>query len=325
MKAWTRRLRSAALAGVILLTAACSGSHVPAGTSIGAVSPLPPDAAEITAPPQGPAEGSCDVEASLRPISQPKPLAVQPNSPIAAILARGRLRVGVDQNTYLFGFRDPVSGELKGFDIDLAREIARDLFDDPNKIELRTLTAQDRTTALQSKQVDMVVRTFTATCERRRDVDFSTVYYYAQERFLVEKGSGITDRASAGGKRLCVLNGSSSVAAVFALPKRPKVIGVTNWTDCLVALQQGQVDAIFGDEPILYGLMAQDHNLSIVGESLGTGAYAVGLPKGSDQLVRFVNGVLERVRGDGTWQRIYSADLGVIGPPPAPPTPKYNG
>ena len=44
---------------------------------------------------------------------------------MARIVERGRLRVGVDQNTYLFGFRDPHTGDLTGFDIDLAREIAR--------------------------------------------------------------------------------------------------------------------------------------------------------------------------------------------------------
>ncbi|RJO78409.1 glutamate ABC transporter substrate-binding protein [Nocardia panacis] len=311
----------ALLAAALLLTAACAAARVPNIESLAPVAPLPPDAAEIRTPPQGPGEGNCDVEASLSPRRRAGALP-----PALAAIAGRKLRVGVDQNTYLFGFRDPSTAQLAGFDIDLAGEIARDLTGDPNRVELRSVTAQERTQALQNKQVDVVVRTFTATCERRRDLDFSTVYYYAEEKFLVPKGSGIgNDVADIAGKRVCVLNGSSSVAAMFALPRRPVVIGATSWTDCLVALQQGQVEAIFGDVPILAGLVAQDHNLEIVGRSLGTGAYAVGIAKGNEDLVRFVNGVLERVRADGTWQSIYGRHLSALGPPPAPPQPKYSG
>ena len=51
-------------------------------------------------------------------------------STMAKILSRGRLIVGVDQNTYLFGFRNPATGEIEGFDIDIAREVAKAIFGD---------------------------------------------------------------------------------------------------------------------------------------------------------------------------------------------------
>jgi polar amino acid transport system substrate-binding protein len=87
---------------------------------------------------------------------------------MAAIQERGRLIVGVDQNTKPFGFLDPGSVGLQGFDIDLAREIARAIFGDPDRIDLQVVEANQREPALESGQVDLVVRTFSITCKRKR-------------------------------------------------------------------------------------------------------------------------------------------------------------
>ncbi|MFE1591531.1 glutamate ABC transporter substrate-binding protein [Nocardia sp. NPDC058705] len=309
---------------VALLVAGCGDAPEPSAIPATAVAPPLPGAEAITSAPTAEGTGNCDTEATLAPTgAQPRPGAMPSGSAMAAIVANGRLRVGVDQNTYMFGFRNPTTGRLEGFDIDLAREIARDLFGDPDKIELRSVTAADRIPLLQEKKVDMIVRTFSATCERRRDVDFSSVYYRASQRIAAPRGSGITGGAGLAGKRVCVAKGTTAAAPLFDLSPRPEVLGVTNWTDCLVALQQGSVDAISGDEPILAGLVAQDHNLEVVGQPIGAGAYAVGVPRGSDELVRFVNGVLDRTRIDGTWERIYAEHLSTLGPSQGPPRPGY--
>lgn len=317
------RLMPALVVVSALVTACGSGIQAPASTNVAAVNPEP-DLTEITTPPPTESGGNCDSEASLRPGPLPSPGAMPSGSAMAAIVANGKLRVGVDQNTYLFGFRNPGTGQLEGFDIDIAREIALSLFGDPNRIELRSVTAAERISALQNKQVDLIVRTFSATCERRRDVDFSGVYYRATQRILAVRNAGIRTGADLGGKRVCVTRGTTAPAPLFSLPKRPIVLGASNWTDCLAALQQGHVDAISGDEPILVGLVAQDRNLEIVGEVIDTGAYAVGIAQGHPDLVRFVNGVLERIRGDGTWQQLYNARLSALGPSPGPPDLRYQ-
>lgn len=320
-----RRSLLVALGAAVALVAGCADAPEPSTIPATAVAPPLPGAESITSAPTTEGTGTCDTEASLAPTAQPRPGAMPAGSAMAAIVANGRLRVGVDQNTYMFGFRNPSTGRLEGFDIDLAKEIARDLFGDPSKIELRSVTAADRIPLLQDKKVDMIVRTFSATCERRRDVDFSSVYYRAAQRIAAPRGAGITNGAELAGKRVCVAKGTTAAAPLFSLPTPPTVLGVTNWTDCLVALQQGTVDAISGDEPILAGLVAQDHNLEVVGDPIGAGAYAVGVPRGSDELVRFVNGVLERSRNDGTWQRIYSQHLSTLDPPQGQPVPRYVG
>ena len=81
-----------------------------------------------------------------------------------AIQRRGRLIVGVDQSTNLFSFRDPVSGELQGFNVDIAREIARDLVDDPDKVEFRLLSEPERIRRSAESTVDILAKATTITC-----------------------------------------------------------------------------------------------------------------------------------------------------------------
>ena len=108
----------------------------------------PAGAQEITAAPQA-AKADCgDREASLRPGSQPSPGAMPPGSTMAAIQERGRLDRRRRPEHLSFGFRDPGSGRLEGFDIDLAREIARAIFGDPDRIELQVVDARQRESAL---------------------------------------------------------------------------------------------------------------------------------------------------------------------------------
>ncbi len=313
----------------VLAAAGCgSSSTPPPSVTIAPVEVMPSGAQEVTS--TVPAAGSADCvdrEASLRPgPQQPAPGAMPPGSTMAAIAERGRLIVGVDQNTNLFGERNPSTGQLEGFDIDVAREFARAIFGDPDRIDLRVVEAKQRESALQSGEVDLVVRTYSITCERKNFVEFSTTYFTAHQKILVVKGSGIDSAAALSDKRVCAATGTTSLTALLALDSKPTVIAVTSWTDCLVMLQQGQVDAISTDDSVLAGLMEQDpKNLEIVGDSIGDEPYGVGINKEHKDLVRFVNGVLDQMRVDGTWKRLYEARLqSLLGPSPGPPAARYQ-
>ena len=313
------------LLGLVLAMAGCDASSTPPPSVSVAPAPVrPAGAQEITTAPEAGSSDCGDREASLRPTSQPSPGAMPPGSTMAAIEERGRLIVGVDQNTFMFGYRDPSSGQLEGFDIDLAREIARRIFGDPDRIELQVVEAGQRESALQSGQVDLVVRTFSITCERKQKIDFSTTYFYANQRILVRKGSGIASAADLSGKRVCSVSGTTSLKRVFELNPRPTLIGVTSWTDCLLMMQQGQADAISTDDVVLKGLARQDPDVDVVGDSLGIEPYGVGVKQGNDDLVRFVNGALAEIRGDGTWERLYDSWLRSLGPSPGPPPARYR-
>ena len=320
------RIRAAIAVFALALTATGCGSSSapPPSMSVAPVEVEPSGAQEVNRASATEQVDCGDREASLRPGAQPAPGAMPPGSTMAAIAERGRLVVGVDQNTFMVGYRDPATGQLEGFDIDIAREIARSIFGDPDRVDLRVVDASQRESALQSGQVDLVIRTYSITCERKLKVDFSTAYYYANQRILAVRGSGIDSAATLAGKRVCAVAGTTSLPALLALESKPAVYGAPTWTDCLLMLQQGQVDAISTDDVVLAGLARQDPNVEVVGPSLGLEPYGVGIRKGDDDLVRFVNGALERIRADGTWERIYQTWLRDLGPSPGPPQARYE-
>jgi polar amino acid transport system substrate-binding protein len=163
------------------------------------------------------------------------------------------------------------------------------------------------------------------TCARNRKVDFSTEYYDAKQRVLVPSNSPAKDIADLAGRKVCASAGSTPIYVMQHLPYRTDVVSGTQAIDCLVALQQGRVDAISTDSSILLGFQAQDPNTKIVGSSLADVPYGAEISKDHPEFVRFVNGVLAELRANGTWSRLYSHWLHQFGATPAPPQPRYDG
>ncbi|EHI12393.1 extracellular solute-binding protein [Mycolicibacterium thermoresistibile ATCC 19527] len=276
---------------------------------------MPPQPAQMP----DPKAEDCDRTASLRPF----PTRAEADEAVAHIRERGRLIVGLDIGSNLFSFRDPITGQIAGFDVDIAGEIARDIFGSPAQVEYRILSSADRIEALQNNEVDVVVKTMTITCERKEKIHFSTAYLNANQRILAPRSSPITRAADLSGRRVCVVKGTTSLTRVQQISPPPIIVAVETWADCLVAIQQNQVDAVSTDDSILAGLMAQDPYLHIVGPSMSQEPYGIGINKNNPGLVRFVNGTLERIRRDGTWNTLYRKWLTVLGPAPAPPVARY--
>ncbi|MDF0529803.1 glutamate ABC transporter substrate-binding protein [Tsukamurella sp. 8F] len=311
-----------AVGTAVMLTLAACGSRESAfsvATSVSAGAPSPAGATQVRSLPGTASDTSCgDPTASYRPSTASGP-------GLAAIRARGRLIAGVDQNTFQFGYRNPVSGNLEGFDIDIARAVAQAVFGRADAIQFRVVNSANRIDAVKNHDVDIVVETMTMNCARWRDVAFSSVYYQAGQRVLVAKDSKATSMASLGGRRVCAAAGSTSIQNIVDAPSKPVGIQVPGWTDCLVMMQQNQVDAISTDDTILAGLAAQDPFTKIVGPPMTSEPYGIAVAKDHLDLVRFVNSVLDRMRSDGQWATIYNHWLAsLLGGSAIPPTPKYR-
>jgi len=164
----------------------------------------------------------------------------------------------------------------------------------------------------------------TMTCERWQQVSFSTEYLASHQRLLVRSGSGIREFSDLGGRKVCATRGSTSIRTIAAQPSHPIPVSTDSTLDCLVLLQQGQVDAVSTIDVLLAGLSAQDPTTVITGAAVSDEPAGVGISRDSPELVRFVNGVLERLRADGTWARIYRRWLSRLGSTPAPPAPVYR-
>ncbi|RDH76058.1 ABC transporter substrate-binding protein [Mycolicibacterium moriokaense] len=299
------------------IVAACSTVQPLAEVSPSLTTLPMPSGAAVAQSVSGAAVESCDATASLRPSTEAGPAA-------KAIQQRGRLIVGLDQNTNLFSFRDPASGELQGFDVDIAREVARDLLGDPDKVEYRLLSSPERISALQNEYVDLVVNAMTVTCARAEKIAFSTVYFEASQRLLVPTTSQVHGPDDLADRTVCAQEDTTSLATLHRVAPSATLISVASWDDCLVLLQQGQVDAASTDDSLLAGLAVQDPNLHIVGPSMEAEPYGIGVNKSQEDLVRDVNASLNRIRRDGTWLSLYRKWLTVLGPAPHPPEPKYR-
>jgi len=247
---------------------------------------------------------------SLRPNRSPDTgEEVSPNRRVPEIIERGRLVVGVAQSLNRLGFRDPVTKNMAGFEVDLAREIARDIFGDPDRVEFRFVEGTGRENALAEGTVDLVLRTMTVTRDRQTEVEFSVPYLTTYPRILVMRNSGIHSEADLTDRTVCVTVDSTNLLELRRLDSHGDILTTQTWSDCLLAMQRQQVDAIFSDSAILSGLQSQDPYTEIVGTATDASQYAVAaaLPqqRDSSSLVRQVNSTMERIRSDGTWDRLY--------------------
>lgn len=317
-----KALTAAAATAAALMLTACDSIAPEVATPVVTLAPPSPAGMEVLpdTPPPPPPPNNEDCRASLRPFPSQSAAA----EAVENIRNRGRLIVGLDIGSNLFSFRDPITGTITGFDVDIAGEVARDIFGTPSQVEYRILSSADRITALQNNQVDIVVKTMSITCERRELVNFSTEYLSANQRILAPRDSAISQASDLAGKRVCAVKGTTSLNRIQQIEPQPDVVEVVTWADCLIAVQQRQADAVSTDDTILAGLVAQDPYLHIVGPSMNEEAYGIGVNLENTDLVRFVNGTLERIRNDGTWNTLYRKWLTVLGPAPSPPVPRYS-
>jgi polar amino acid transport system substrate-binding protein len=327
MSTWLKTVCAVALSASAVTIAGCgSGVDTAQHRALAAINTPPPHVTSTTSP-TTPAP-LCDVTASLRPPAvMPQPAAMPAGSWMARIKKRGYLLAGVDQNTLLLAYFNPVDRRIEGFEIDLLDELARAIFGDPNAIKFVAVTTAERIPYVQNGTVDVVADATTITCARKQEVDFSTVYLDAAQRLLVPSNSLIGGVQDLAGKRVCATTGSTSIDNIKLLAPKAVIYRVPERTDCLVALQEGRVDAVTSDDSILLGFRAQDPYTKIVGGRLEDEPYGLVISKTHPDLVAFVNGVLERMRKDGVWRAIYSRSLGRshIGPIPSPPPPNYGG
>ncbi|WP_276568321.1 glutamate ABC transporter substrate-binding protein [Paenibacillus monticola] len=230
---------------------------------------------------------------------------------IAKIKERGKLLVGVKYDTKLFGLKDPGSGEVEGFDIDISKAIAKHILGDENAIELKEVTSKTRIPMLNNGEIDMVVATMTITEERKKEVDFSDVYFQAGQSLLVKKGSPITGIQDVT-KDTKVL-GSKGATSIKNI--KEKVPGITvlefdNYQDAFSALKAGQGDALTTDDSILYGMAAQDPGYEVVGEPFTDEPYGIAVQKGNTDVVQAVNDTLAELKTSGDYDAIYTKWIG---------------
>ncbi|QHC59872.1 glutamate ABC transporter substrate-binding protein [Rathayibacter sp. VKM Ac-2760] len=317
------RLRTGVLALLIttvLAVAGCSTGADDLGTITEATTATPTPTATSSAAPAA-------TECSPSAVTSYAPTGVTDSTRLAQIREAGRLRVGVSADTLLMSARNPLTGAIEGFDIDIAREIARAILGDPEAIEFVVITSAQRLPALSgdasAPQVDLVARTLTMTCDRWSSIAFSSEYYGAGLKVLVSESNEADGIDKLAGQRVCAPRSTTTLSRLESDYPEVTAVAADTHTQCLAQFQEGSVDAIAGDDTILAGFVAQDPYAKVIGDPLSEEPYGLGMPAGDTDYVRFVNAALESIRADGRWQSIYDRWLGELGAA-SPPAAVYG-
>jgi len=315
---------AAAISAVVLLTlSACSlFSYTPTELPSPTTAPTPTASGSTSAPARCP-----NPTASYAPSGElPPPGDLPRGSTMAKIRERGRLVAGVSADTYLLGSRNPLTGQIEGFDIDMVKAMAEAIFGDENRYQLRVITAAQRIPLLQEGKVDLVARNMTITCDRWTQIAFSSEYYRAGQKILVRKGAKATTLAQLKGQKVCAPRATSSLENLKKLAPEAVPVEADNHTGCLVLFQEGEVAAITGDDTVLAGLAAQDPYAVVPEQRAFTAEpYGLGIPPKNVDFVRFANARLAEMRSNGEWKAIYDRWLAdSLGPAPRPPKAVYG-
>ncbi|MCF2530241.1 glutamate ABC transporter substrate-binding protein [Yinghuangia soli] len=255
--------------------------------------------AAAAAPAAAAEDAACDTATSLPP-------AKKAGAKIEAIRKHGSLVVGIDQNSYNWGYRNAVTGEIQGFDIDLAKAIATAIFGEP-KLTLKAVPTARRIEAVKNGEVDMIVRTMTITCERMKEVAFSSPYFKVSQSLVVPKSvKAATVAEGLKGKRVCAAAKSSSETELASgKHATAEVKIVENQLDCLVLMQLGKIDATLADTVLAYAQVAQDDMVQVQGEPIVPAFMGIAMNKADTDLIAWVNQVLVDYRTSGQWLKAY--------------------
>lgn len=221
------------------------------------------------------------------------------------ILQRGKIIVGVKYDTNPFGYITE-KGQLEGFDIDLAKQIAKCLLGDSSKVEFKQVTSSNRILSLNSGEVDMIIATMTENKQRRMVVDFSNPYYIAGQVILVPKNSTIQTMSDLNGKRVIIIFGSTSEKNLRQVAPDAIIMGFKTYTSGYSALKEGRADAMTSDDTILREFALQDPSLKLLPKKYSKEPYAIAFKKGDStkRLRNKVNDIIEDMSQSGELRQL---------------------
>jgi ABC-type amino acid transport substrate-binding protein len=237
---------------------------------------------------------------------------------MADLQEAGTITIGVKFDVPPFGFKNPETDAVEGFDVDLGQAIADALGVEPEFIEA---ISDNRIPFLADGTADLILSTMTITTDRDAEIDFSIPYYVAEGRVLVPEDSDVTGVEDLAGTTVCTATGSTYEENLKTSAPEAKLRLVDTYSECLELIQTDSVDAVSTDDVILTGMIISDDSLKLVGDGYTTEPYGVGIAEGDTEFKEFVDGVVSDYISDGRWAAAYENWIGqYTGEAQDPPT-----
>lgn len=220
---------------------------------------------------------------------------------IKAIKDRGILKVGVKVDVPKFGYKDPGTGKIDGFEIDLVKALSKKILGDENKYEAQGVVAKTRGPLLDNGDIDICIATFTITEERKKSYNFTDPYYIDTVGLMVKKALGAKSLKDLDGKKIGVAQSSTSRKAVQEAADKAGVkvsfFEFGTYAEVKAALDSGRVDAFSIDKSILLGYL--DDSTVILPDGFSPQEYGAATKKSNEALAKLVNDTLNDMKKSG--------------------------
>jgi polar amino acid transport system substrate-binding protein len=230
------------------------------------------------------------------------------DSALRHVLATNTLKVATCLSFAPFGFNN-AQGQPDGYDVDIAKELAKET---GVKLEIVDTTSSNRIPNLQTNKVDVVFCNFTRTLERAKEIAFTDPYVVATEGLLVRSGSGVTSLESMKGRSVAVVKGSTNADVLRTRGIDVKVAEFDSSQSAVLAVKQGQADAMVEDSNYLQYQAKLNPGLEVVTSNLVPLEYnAFGVKQGDQVWVDYLNQFLFDLSSSGKNRELYHKWFGV--------------
>lgn len=229
-------------------------------------------------------------------------------SKLEEIKKRGTVRIGVFSDKPPFGYVDS-NGKNQGYDVYIAKRIAKDLLGDENKVEFVLVEAASRVEFLQSDKVDIILANFTVTDERKEVVDFANPYMKVALG-VVSKDGTIKSVDDLKGKKLLVNKGTT--AETYFTENYPDIelLKFDQNTETFEALKDGRGDALAHDNTLLFAWARENKGFEVGITNLGEqDTIAPAVKKGNTDLLEWINTEIDTLNGNGFMKEAYDSTL----------------
>lgn len=221
---------------------------------------------------------------------------------------------GVKADTRLFGLMNIKTGNIEGFDIDMAKAITKQILGKDGKAKFIQVTSNTRIPMLKNGNIDAIIATMTISPERAKQVDFSQPYFNAGQAILVKKGSKIKDIRDLNykGAKVLAVQGSTSALNVKKFAPKASVLELSDYAQAFTALQSGQGQALTTDNGILYGMSLENPGYVVVGGTFTKEPYGIAVNKGQKDMTAAVNKAIDNMKKSGEYQRLQNKWFGKV-------------
>lgn len=239
---------------------------------------------------------------------------------MATIQQRGKLILGTKYDSPGYSLMDPATQEVKGFDIEIARILARGLGLGTDDIEFKESVSKNREPFVINGIVDLVIAAMAITDKRREIIGQAGPYYVAGTQLIVRTADQdkFTTAETMKGANICATTGGTPIAAAKRFGA--EAIAFDTYDECVQQLLVGAVDGVLVGGGVAYGYAARNPDkLTVTLEPFDPQRLSIALKKDDAPFCKFVRETLQKSYEDGTWQKAFEATLGSIGAPVTPP------